>query len=210
MVDIRACDQCGTEFAPRREHGRFCSADCRTAWNRGDSAQATVSLAAVDWSVTAMTEVTSRLAYPDGRALALLPTAATAVSDATWWVTLVDATLVRHEPLGYDAVLSSLPPQEREEIEQVLAGLRYVRNQMGVHISPADFLQGKAGTWAWSPLPEPAAEDLSPRGPQWERGRYLAYQEWLAGRSVTRTFTVAARFLRLAVASLSPQSSLTA
>jgi hypothetical protein len=210
MVDIRACDQCGTEFTPRREHARFCSANCRAAWNQGDPRQATVSLAALDWSVNAMTEVTSRLAYPEGRALALLPTAATAVSDATWWVTLVDATLVRHEPGGYDAALDSLPPPEREEIEQVLAGLRYVRNQMGAHIPPADFLRGEAGTWAWSPLPEPATGDLPPRGQEWEHSRYLAYRERLAGHPVTRTFTVAARFLRLAAASLPAESSLTA
>jgi hypothetical protein len=71
MVDIRACDQCGPEFTPRREHARFCSADCLTAWNRGDPRQATVSLAAPDWPVNAMTEVTSRLACPDGRALGM-------------------------------------------------------------------------------------------------------------------------------------------
>ena len=32
--DIRNCEQCGTLFAPRREHARFCSCSCRIAWNR--------------------------------------------------------------------------------------------------------------------------------------------------------------------------------
>src|SRR5947207_14440273 len=123
MVEVRACEQCGTEFTPRREHARFCSPRCRLAWNRGDARQATVSVAALDWAVNAMIEVTSRLGegpapngtatsgtaasgtagnglVADGDAPAAAPApdlrhAAIAVSEATWWVTLVDATLVR-------------------------------------------------------------------------------------------------------------------
>jgi hypothetical protein len=210
MVDIRACEQCGQEFTPRREHGRFCSAGCRMAWNRGDTRQATVSLAALDWSVNAMTEVTSRLTDPHGRALVLLQGATTAVSDATWWVTLVDATLVRYQPSDYDATLDELPAGERAEIEQTLAGLRYVRNQMGVHVDPVDFLRPGEGTWTWSPLPEPAMTDLSPRGREWELDRYRSYQARLAGRPVTHAFKVAERFLRLAAATLTAESSLIA
>src|SRR5262249_50747046 len=33
-VDSRSCEQCGAAFVPQREHARFCSADCRAAWNR--------------------------------------------------------------------------------------------------------------------------------------------------------------------------------
>lgn len=219
MVDIRACEQCGTEFTPRREHARFCSAGCRMAWNRGDPRQATVSFAALDWSVNAMTEVTRRL-EDSGHALGLLATAATAVSDATWWVTLVDATLVRYQPCEYDATLESLPPAEREEIEQTLAGLRYVRNQMGLHIDPVNFLQATPATqgaqapgeptWTWSPLPAPVTRGLTPRGQEWEYSRHQAYQRWLAGRPVTRTFTRAAGFLRQAAEAQSAESTLTA
>src|SRR5215472_10005826 len=193
MVDIRACEQCGTEFTPRREHARFCSAGCRMAWNRGDARQATVSLAALDWSVNAMTEVTDRLAEQGAKAGSAV---VIAVSDATWWVTLVDATLVRYHPGGYDATLHALPADEREEIEQTLAGLRFVRNQMGVHLDPAKFL----ADLTWNALPEPSTRELTPRGQVWERSRYQAYQGWLAGRPVTRAFTLAARFLRLASA----------
>jgi hypothetical protein len=226
MVDIRACEQCGTEFTPRREHARFCSAGCRMAWNRGDPRQATVSFAALDWSVNAMTEVTSRL-EDNGHKLGLLVTAATAVSDATWWVTLVDATLVRYQPGEYDATLESLRPAEREEIEQTLAGLRYVRNQMGLHIDPVDFLQARPATpgigslapgtlapgeltWTWSVLPAPVIRDLTPRGQEWEYSRYQAYRCWLAGRPVSRAFTLAAGFLQQAAAIPSPESTLTA
>ena len=176
-----------------------------------------------------MTEVTRRL-EDNGHTLGLLVTAATAVSDATWWVTLVDATLVRYQPCEYDATLESVPPAEREEIEQTLAGLRYVRNQMGLHIDPVDFLQARpavrrtptAGTpgsatrapgeapWTWSPLPAPVVHDLTPRGQEWEHSRYRAYRRWLAGRPVTRAFTLAAGFLQQAAATPSPESSLTA
>jgi len=193
MVDIRGCDQCGTVFTPRREHARFGSAGCRMAWNRGDARQATVSVAALDWSVNAMTEVTDRLAEHSGKAGSAV---AIAVSDATWWVTLVDATLVRYHPGGYDTTLHSRPAGEREEIEQTLAGLRFVRNQMGVHLDPAEFL----ADLTWNSLPEPDTRELTPRGQDWERSRYRAYQEWLAGRPVIRAFTLAARFLRLAAA----------
>jgi len=190
------------------------------AWNRGDPRQATVSFAALDWSVNAMSEVTSRL-EDNGHKLGLLVTAATAVSDATWWVTLVDATLVRYQPCEYDATLESFPPAEREEIEQTLAGLRYVRNQMGLHIDPVDFLQaaptGAPGiaapgnaTWTWSPLPAPVIRDLTPRAQEWEYSRYQAYRRWLAGRHVARAFTLAAGFLRQAAAVRSPESTLTA
>jgi hypothetical protein len=196
------------------------------AWNRGDPRQATVSFAALDWSVNAMTEVTSRL-EDNGHKLGLLATAATAVSDATWWVTLVDATLVRYQPCEYDATLESLRPAEREEIEQTLAGLRYVRNQMGLHIDPVDFLQARPAapgtgalapgalapgepTWTWSALPAPVIRDLTPRGQEWEYSRYQAYRCWLAGRPVSRAFTLAASFLRQAAAIRSPESTLTA
>jgi hypothetical protein len=205
MSDVRRCEQCGTEFFPRREHSRFCSAECRLAWNKANARHEGVSAAALDWSLTAMSEATGRLA----RARALDPRhAAVAVSDATWWVTIVDATLVRYLPGAYDSTLDAQPPQQRTEIEQTLAGLRYVRNQMGVHLDPSEFITtvpagpGGGTALAWSSLPPPEAGELSPRGQDWERGRYLAYQERLAGHSVTRTFALAARFLRLAAAPL--------
>jgi hypothetical protein len=143
--------------------------------------------------------------------------AALAVSEATWWVTLVDATLVRYFPGGYDAILDAQPAPERAEIEDTLAGLRYVRNQMGVHLDPDEFLRAgvtsgseQAPAWTWSPLPEPVTMELSPRGQEWERSRYRAYQDWLAGRPITHTFALAAGFLRMAAASFPPESALTA
>src|SRR6476646_3729288 len=46
------------------------------------------------------------------------------IGEAVWWVTLVDATLVRHHPRAYDAALAGQPSAERTVIEGTLAGLR--------------------------------------------------------------------------------------
>jgi hypothetical protein len=208
MSEVRECEQCGTRFVPRREHSRFCSAACRVAWNKEHKGHANVSPAALDWSLTAMAEATARLARI--RLLGGSPAldaqhAAVAVSDATWWVTIVDATLVRYRPDSYDATLDALPASRQDEIEQALAGLRFVRNQMGIHLDPAEFIRvtrrvGRTGesevTLTWNALQPPTSGNLSPSGQEWEHGRYLAYQERLAGRSVARTFMQAARFLR--------------
>jgi len=212
MADRRACEQCGTQFTRRREHSRFCSAACRVAWNKAHGGHASVSPAALDWSLTAMSEATARLASTgvQGHGTADARDSAdarhaVAVSDAVWWVTIVDATLVRYHPDSYDATLDALPQPEQEAIEQTLAGLRFVRNQMGVHLDPGEFIgvlpdsgkgEKRGPALIWSPLSPPAPGDLSPSGQEWERGRYLAYAERLAGQGVVPTFALAARFLR--------------
>ncbi len=210
MADGRACEQCGTQFTPRREHSRFCSAACRVAWNKVHAGHASVSPAALGWSLTAMSEATARLAYTgvQGQGAADARHAAVAVSDAVWWVTIVDATLVRYHPDSYDATLDALPQPEQEEIEQTLAGLRFVRNQMGVYLDPAEFIRASAPAMsdprdialAWNPLPPPQPGEMSASGQEWERSRYKAYQERLADHGVPQTFTRAARFLRHAAA----------
>ena len=40
-----------------------------------------------------------------------------AISEAVWWVTMVDATLVRHHPDAYDGVLAGQSPTERQLVE---------------------------------------------------------------------------------------------
>jgi hypothetical protein len=212
MSDVRECEQCGKAFMPRREHSRFCSAECRLAWNAEHRGHASVSTAALDWSLTAMADATLRLAR--ARATGIAPGldaqhAAVAVSDATWWVTIVDATMVRYHPDIYDATLDGLPPARQDEIEQTLAGLRFVRNQMGIHLDPADFIKVARGprvdgaaelALTWKTLTPPPAAHLSPSGRAWENGRYVAYRERLAGGGISRTFELATRFLRHAAA----------
>jgi anti-sigma B factor antagonist len=77
VADSRACEQCGTGFVPLREHARFCSADCRAAWNREHMGDPAVEASALQWSVTAMSEATGRLAgvrvWDRPRALAAFP-----------------------------------------------------------------------------------------------------------------------------------------
>jgi len=66
VADIRSCEQCGTSFAPRREHARFCSARCRVTWNRHHASDSPADSGPLDWSITAMRESTDRLLRSGG------------------------------------------------------------------------------------------------------------------------------------------------
>jgi hypothetical protein len=207
VADTRACDQCGTSFVPRREHARFCSPRCRGAWNREHAGDLKAGTSALQWSITAMGDTVKRLtrmtAWDHPRAFTL-------ISEAVWWVTIVDATLVRHHQDAYDRVIAGQTPAERQLAELTLAGLRFVRNRIGDEADLADFIEpGEAGPdsgnghitgWTWRPVPEPKLASLSPRGQAWEMTRYQAYQAQLAGHTLGETFKRAAGFLKLAVA----------
>ncbi len=214
MVDTRTCEQCGAVFAPRREHARFCSARCRVAWNRENARDSAAGVSALDWSITAMQDATGRLAAVTGRGR---PRAFAAISEAVWWVTIVDATLVRYHPDTYDAVLAGRAQPERGQIEATLSGLRFVRNRMGQYLDPVDFIQpadghagdangdGEAGgrcvmAWVWKTVPEPEVASLPARGQAWEMTRFRSYEAQLAGHSVGETFERAVLFLELAAA----------
>jgi len=204
-ADIRDCDQCGTPFAPRREHARFCSASCRIAWNSEHKGSAAVGASALQWSITAMNETAQRLpaagAWDQPRAFAV-------IGETVWQVTIVDATLVRYYPDDYDAVLAGQAADERRCIEGAMAGLRYVRNRMRHETDHADFICPQPGpaaaagitAWTWKSVPEPPMAALLPRGRAWELTRYRAYQSHLAGRAVGEVFGRATTFLRLTAA----------
>jgi hypothetical protein len=211
MTDSRKCEQCGTEYVPRREHARFCSARCRVAWNRENrenrekAGYPAAEVNALEWSITAMGDTTQRLARVRA---ADQPRAFAVVSEAVWWVTIVDATLVRHHPDSYDAVLAARPAAERRLIEGTLAGLRFVRNRMGSQVDHVDFIRPQAGrpggdpltAWTWTSLPTPSMASLPPTGRAWELRRYRAYQAHLAGASIGETFGRVAGFLKQAAA----------
>jgi hypothetical protein len=214
MADTRDCEQCGAVFERRREHARFCSARCRVAWNRENAVDPAAEASALDWSITAMRDATGRLAQVTGRHRSR---AFAAISEAVWWVTIVDATLVRHHPDTYDAVLGGQPAPERQLIEGTLGGLRFVRNRMGLYLDPVDFVQpgepGEPGepreaaggdgcvlAWTWKPVPEPTVASLPPRGQAWELTRYRSYAGRLAGHPVGETFARSAGFLEFAAA----------
>ncbi len=130
------------------------------------------------------------------------------ISEAVWWITIVDATLVRYHPEVYDRVLCEQPDLDRPIIEATLSGLRFVRNQLSRDIQHVDFVSppdggpeavgGRIAEWTWNPLPEPTCESLSTDGRQWELDRYHAYQTRLARSTVDETFRRAVGFLNVA------------
>jgi len=205
VTETRTCEQCGTSFVPRREHARFCSPSCRAAWNREHTGDLKAGTSALQWSITAMSDTTRRLsratAWNQARAFAV-------ISEAVWWVTIVDATLVRHHLDAYDAVIAGQAPAERQLVEGTLAGLRFIRNRIGDEADLADFIEpsepapgsanGHITGWAWKPVPEPAPGSVAPRGQHWEMARYQAYQAQLAGHAIGETFTRAEAFLKAA------------
>ena len=215
MADNRNCEQCGTLFTPRREHARFCSVRCRVAWNRENRTDPTADMSALEWSVIAMRDVTRRL--PRSRAWDR-PRAFAVIGEAVWWVTIVDATLVRHHLDVYDGALAARPPAERRLIEGTLGGLRFVRNRMGHHVDHVEFIRpepNRSGNdsitgWTWKPMPEPALAALPPRGQAWETARHQAYQSHLAGHAIGEVFGRAAAFLTLTAAKATSATAVSA
>jgi hypothetical protein len=209
--EVRSCEQCGASFAPRREHARFCSARCRVAWNRAArSGKPPAEASALEWAITAMRDSTDRLPRVAGLDR---PRAFAVISEAVWWVTIVDGTLVRYHPAAYDCELRGRPAAERDMIEETLSGLRFVRNQIGQDFDHVDFISIQSPTrgarrgvrdWTWSQMPEPACASLSPRGQEWELARYRASTSRLADRPVGSTFRVAASFLIDTAAAATP------
>jgi hypothetical protein len=197
-------------FTPRREHARFCSVRCRVAWNREHTGDPAAGASALLWSITGMSDTTERL--PRVRA-GDRPRALAVIGEAVWWVTIVDATLVRHHQDAYDGVIARLTPARRRVLDDILAGLRFVRNRIGDEADLAEFIEtsppgpgtdrGRITGWTWKPVPEPVLTSLGPRGQAWEMTRYRAYQAQLAGHATGEIFGQAVAFLKLAAASTS-------
>jgi hypothetical protein len=150
-----------------------------------------------------MSETTGRLQRADGWDR---PHSYTAITEAVWWVTMVDATLVRYHPEIYGEVLAGHNPPKQMIIEGTFAGLRFVRNRMGYEADHDDFIQPRLNStdpvakriaaWTWKPLPEPDLALLPPRGQEWEMTRYEAYQSYLADHPIGGTFSLATAFLQ--------------
>jgi hypothetical protein len=200
----RGCVQCGTVFTPRREHARFCSPGCRVAWNRDHSTDAAAEERALEWSLTGMRHVMERLAvdHPADE-----PAAFGAVAEAVWWVTIIDARMIRQYMDIYDAVLAAHTAGQQAMIEGTLAGLRFVRNQLSDDTLRPGFIEPPAavngrGTvtaaWQWKHVPGPELNELPAPMRSWEMTRFRAYEQWLAGKSVSLVFHRAAGFLNLA------------
>ena len=205
MTGSRSCAQCGTVFTPRREHARFCSAECRIRWNRDHLTDSVAEERALEWSLAGMRDVTERLAAcrPEDAEVAF-----SAVAEAVWWVTIIDARLIRQYMDIYDAVLDAHTAAQRPMIEGTLAGLRFVRNQSSNEAFSVSFISPPAGpnghgsgviaAWHWNSIPEPALSQLPDDILSWERDRYQAYQSWLADHVIADVFQRATGFLNLA------------
>ena len=205
MRDIRACAQCGKAFTPRREHARFCSPGCRVSWNREHVSSPSPGEGALDWAMAAMADTTARLLHASGWDR---PSGFAMITEAVWWITMVDATLVRYQPDAYGHALASQDPAHRAVTEDTFGGLRFVRNRMGYEADHADFIQdrprksrasaSRVAAWKWKTVSEPDLSSLTAAGQKWEMSRYQAYQAQLAGHPVGDTFSQAAAFLQLA------------
>ena len=193
---------------PLREHARFCSGRCRVAWNREKVGDPAIKVNALQWSISAMSDTTERLASVNAGDW---PRAFVLIGEAVWWVTIVDATLVRYHLVGaYDAVMADQTPAERRLIEDTLTGLRFVRNRIGDEVDLAEFTEpsppGSGADerpvtgWTWKSVPEPALASLPPRAQSWEMTRYRAYQDQLAGHTIGEIFGRAVAFLELTAA----------
>ena len=170
----------------------------------GDSA---AGASALQWSITAMSGAAERLprarVWDRSRAFGV-------IDEMVWWITIVNATLVRYHAGAYDRVLAGWGPAERYLTEATLTGLRFVRNRIGHGADLAGFVEpGGPGPgagpelitdWRWKPVPRPAIGWLPPRGRAWEMTRYRAYQAQLTSRTIGEVFGRAAAFLELAAA----------
>ena len=210
-ADSRSCTQCGAVFVPNPEHARFCSDECRAAWNCEHLGDPVVEASTLTWSMAAMSEATTRL--PAVKVWDQ-PQAFAAIREAVWWITMVDAILVRHHPGAYDTVMAARTPAERELIVEALAGLLFVRNWIGRGARLGETIDTSAGTgrvtqWTWKPIGEPALAGLPPRAQAWELARYRAYQACLAGHTIGMTFGQAVAFLTLAGANATASTDTT-
>jgi hypothetical protein len=201
MKDLRNCEQCGAEFEPRREHARFCSALCRITWNRENARGQLTGDTPLSWSVSALEDIADRLCKAESMNL---PEALGVITEAVWWVTLVDATMIRYHHDAYDQALADLDPAQRKITEGTFTGLRFVRNSIGSFVDPADFIQPQhdnlggdapVAAWTWRQTPAPVTGMLPQRATTWETSRYLHYRAYLADRPIGETINRATRFL---------------
>jgi hypothetical protein len=148
------------------------------------------------WSLASVSEALCRLA-----AAAETPQAVAAATEAVWWITTADAALNRHHPGPYGRALAALDPAARRATERSLAGLRFIRSQLGYRADPADFIKAQpapgssnstpAAAWTWSLLPPPSPQRAAAR----EASPYREYRAQLAGRPLGEALNLTAGFL---------------
>jgi hypothetical protein len=215
VTNVRCCVQCGTEFAPLRQHARFCTPRCRVAWNRRNALDPAAD-GTLPWAVSAMQAATNRLL---AATTSDQTTAFMVVTEAVWWVTLVDATLVRYHQVAYGRMLARREDAERQAIEDTFGGLRFVRNQMGRQPAPSDLIRAplppggpaeRVAEWIWTPARKPMLASQpggAPGAQDWENTRHRSYQAQLAEHPIGLTFSRAATFLQQAWATICAEAA---
>ena len=190
MADAPARVEPGTVPGPRDDHEVPRPPRQDSAAGAGQAGDDTLA-----WSVTAMSGALRRLAAARAGDT---PQAVAAATEAVWWVTVVDAAMTRHHPAAYGHALAALDPAERRAVEGSLAGLRFVRIQLGQYADPGDFIQpppgpsaGRGRGWTWSELPPPPPQ----RGKAREVSPYREYRAQLAGRPVAKVLERVTGFL---------------
>ena len=189
MTETRKCEQCGTLFAPRREHARFCSARCRVAWNRqhagdppdrGERARLDHYRdaghdrpAAAGPGLGPAARLTPRSARPCGGSPWSTPPwcATTRTSTTPCWraTTRPSARSSRARSAGCGscgtgwAITSTTPTSSSRSAP------------------PGAPARARSRPGRWRSLPEPVLAGLPARGQEWEMTRYREYQARLAG-----------------------------
>jgi hypothetical protein len=153
------------------------------------------------WSISAMNGSVDRLYKAAGTDR---PEALAIVTESVWWVTLVEASIQRSDQAAYNHTLLNLGPAERRAAEGTFIGLRFVRNWLGAHADPANFIQPEhdddggvapVAAWTWTLLPTPELGKVSPRDRHADAVRYRDYCTYLARKPVGETITSAVAFL---------------
>jgi hypothetical protein len=185
MAGVRKREPPGAVPGPPRGHARNAGQDSADGGPAGGDG-------ALAWSVAAMTDALHRLAG----ARADEPRAVAAATEAVWWATAVDAAMSRRHPGAYGRALAALDPAARRAVEGSLAGLRFIRGQLGYCADPGDFIQPAHGAdpaaqWTWSAVPPPAPQ----RGSARDVSPYREYRDHLSGRPVAEVLGRAAGFL---------------
>jgi hypothetical protein len=195
MAGARNHEQPGTMPGPRRARPRGGGQDSADVGREAGDVGREAGDGTLAWSVAAMSDAQRRLARASA---ANVPQAAAAATEAAWWVTVVDAAMTRHHPDAYARALADLDPAARKAVEGSLAGLRFIRGQLGYSADPGDFIQpgpapgpGPAAQWTWSAVSPPPQR----RGSARDASPYREYRAHLAGRPVAETLGRAVGFL---------------
>lgn len=190
MADARAHEQSGTVPGPQQDQQEY-----PPGRQDGEGGGRQAGDDPLAWPVAAMSDALRRFTAAGAGDI---PQAVAAATEAVWWITVVNSAVSRLHPASYSHALAALDPAARKAVERSLAGLRYIRSQLGTSADPRDFIQPPPGpgvlpaaAWTWSDVPPPHPQ----RGKAREVSPYREYRVQLAGRPVAEALRQASGFL---------------